>query len=551
MRSGTENRSNSRAMNTPQILTRRNFFSTATGLAATAALSSLTDVPLFVQKALAEGGLGQPGTNGRVKKLLFIFLRGANDGLNNVIPHGDDAYGPKIRDNIAIPVDPAQSWNVQGKALFPEAGTNGATFAYPYSLPLGNGFAGLHPALKFLTPVYNAGELALIHRVAYPQQSRSHFDSQSYWETGAPRTAMVKDGLLYRAMVESGRPGKNSLTGVSFQNSLPLLLRGSRAAMTNLSDPTRYDLLGVPNTADGNLKTARALQAATGATFPDKANRDLLQQQYENMRRTLEIFAGIDFSEAGNTFVDNQNSDGNKPYSLFPTTNAKNGAGPSGATNPGYVVPTSAYGYFNQLKSAALILNKTDALVAGTQIDGWDTHSNQGGATGAHANLLQRVGWSIYALRQYFRQYADQCRWDDLVIVTLSEFGRTTIENSDNGTDHAEASVMYVAGGGIKGLRTDATGKVTHSGVFNCGPSDPVPWQTGMNGSMFQSTGRYLQRATDFRSVMGKVVRDHLGASQEQLNRIIPGYAAPNQSLKSGGIQAQDKVRVTGEPDLI
>jgi len=551
MRSGTENRSNSRAMNTPQILTRRNFFSTATGLAATAALSSLTDVPLFVQKALAEGGLGQPGTNGRVKKLLFIFLRGANDGLNNVIPHGDDAYGPKIRDNIAIPVDPAQSWNVQGKALFPEAGTNAATFAYPYSLPLGNGFAGLHPALKFLTPVYNAGELALIHRVAYPQQSRSHFDSQSYWETGAPRTNMVKDGLLYRAMVESGRPGKNSLTGVSFQNSLPLLLRGSRSAMTNLSDPTRYDLLGVPNTADGNLKTARALQAATGATFPDKANRDLLQQQYENMRRTLEIFAGIDFSEAGNTFVDNQNSDGNKPYSLFPTTNAKNGAGPSGATNPGYVVPTSAYGYFNQLKSAALVLNKTDALVAGTQIDGWDTHSNQGGATGAHANLLQRVGWSIYALRQYFRQYADQCRWDDLVIVTLSEFGRTTIENSDNGTDHAEASVMYVAGGGIKGLRTDATGKVTHSGVFNCGPSDPVPWQTGMTGSMFQSTGRYLQRATDFRSVMGKVIRDHLGANQEQLNRIIPGYADLNQSLKAGGIQSQDKVRVTGEPDLI
>jgi uncharacterized protein (DUF1501 family) len=133
-------------MNTPHILTRRNFFSTATGLAATAALSSLTDVPLFVQKALAEGGLGQPDANGRVKKLLFIFLRGANDGLNNVIPHGDDAYGPKIRDNIAIPVDPAQSWNVQGKALFPEAGTTGATFAYPYSLPLGNGFAGLHPA---------------------------------------------------------------------------------------------------------------------------------------------------------------------------------------------------------------------------------------------------------------------------------------------------------------------------------------------------------------------------------------------------------------------
>jgi len=538
-------------MNTPQILTRRSFLSTATGLAATAALGSLTDVPLFVQKALAEGTLGKPDANGRVKKLLFIFLRGANDGLNSVIPHGDDAYGPKIRDNIAIPVDPAQGWNVQGKALFPEAGTSGGTFAYPYSLPLGNGFAGLHPALKFLVPVYNAGELAVIHRVAYPQQSRSHFDSQAYWETGAPRATMVKDGLLYRAMVESGRPGRNSLTGVSFQNSLPLLLRGSRAAMTNLSDPTRYDLLGVPNTADGNAKAARALEAATGAAFPGKANRDLLQQQYENMRRTLEIFAGIDFSETGNTFVDGDNTDGNKPYHLFPTTNAKNGAGPSGTTNPGYVVPTASYGYFNQLKSAALVLNKTDALVAGTQIDGWDTHSNQGGVTGAHANLLQRVGWSIYALRQYFRRHAEQCRWEDLVIVTLSEFGRTTIENSDNGTDHAEASVMLVAGGGVKGLRTDASGKVIRSGVFNCGPSDPVPWQTGMNGSMFQSTGRYLQRATDFRSVMGKLVRDHLGATQEQLDRIIPGYADPNQSLKAGGVQAQDKVRVTGEPDIV
>jgi hypothetical protein len=50
---------------------------------------------------------------------------------------------------------------------------------------------------------------------------------------------------------------------------------------------------------------------------------------------------------------------------------------------------------------------------------------------------------------------------------------------------------------------------------------------------------------------MGKLVRDHLGATQEQLDRIIPGYADPSQGLKSGGIQAQDKVRVTGEPDLV
>jgi len=537
-------------MNTPNILTRRSFLGTTAGMAATAALGCLTNVPLFVQQAIADGTIGRPGANGRVKKLLFIFLRGANDGLNNLIPHGDDAYGPGIRDNIFIPVDPTQSWSARGRALFPTAGPTGGSFDYPYSIPVGNGFAGLHPSLKYLVPAYNAGDLAILHRVGYPGQSRSHFDSQAYWETGAPRDSQVKDGLLYRALYESGRTSVNSLTGVSIQSSLPLMLRGSRAAMTNITDPNRYDLLGVPNNVDGNLKMGRSLDAANSAAFASKANRDMLQQQYRNMSRTLDIFASIDFSETGNTFIDDEITDGRRPYFLFPTTNDKNGSGPGGTGNPGYVVPTSAYGFFSQLKSAAMVLNKTDAIVAGTQIDGWDTHSNQGGVTGQHANLLRRIGWSVYALRKYFKAYGEQCRWDDLMVVTLSEFGRTSIENADNGTDHAEASVMYVAGGAVKGFQADALGNVTRSGILNCGPNDPVRWQTGMNGTMFQSTGRYLQRATDFRSVMGKLVRDHLGATQGQLNRIIPGYAASNQFLQAGGVQP-DGVRVTGEPDLV
>lgn len=537
-------------MNKPDILTRRSFLSTATGLAATAALGSLTNVPLFVQRAIADGTIGRPGSNGRVKKLLFIFLRGANDGLNNIIPHGDDAYAT-VRPTIQIPVDPAQPWSQRGRAPFPAAGAAGGTYDYPYSIPLGNGFAGLHPSLKFLVPVYNAGELAMIHRVAYPSQSRSHFDSQAYWETGAPQNNTVKDGLLYRAMYESGRAGVNSLTGVSFQSSLPLILRGSRAAMTNLSNPSRYDLLGVPNTVDGNAKMSQALAAANAAKFPDKADREMLRQQYENMQRTLDIFASLDFSETGNTFIDDENTDGKRPYFLFPTTNDKNGAGVGGTGNPGYVVPTDAYGFFGQLKSAAIVLNKTDAIVAGTQIDGWDTHSNQGSINGSHARLLRRVGWSLYALRKYFKAYGDKCRWDDLVVVTLSEFGRTTRENDDAGTDHAEGSVMYVSGGGVKGLQTDALGGVTRSGVLNCGPGDPIPWQPGLTGTMFKGSSPYLQRATDFRSVMGKLIRDHLGSSQEELDRIIPGYADASQRLRTGGVQPQDNTRVNGEPDIV
>ena len=534
------------------VITRRSFLSHTTALGLGTALATLTDIPLIMQRALAEGSIGQPGPDGRVKKLLFLFLRGANDGLNTLLPFGDSAYAAPNRQSLLIGKDPAQPFDVRGSALFPVSGQTTGTFAYANGLPLGNGFAALHPSLKFLAPVYNAGDLALIHRVGYPKQSRSHFDSQNYWETGTPNSNVVRDGILYRAMVESGLANSLPLTGVSIASSLPLILRGSSAAMTNLGDPTRYNLLAVPNTPAGNVKADAALAAANRARFADKRDRELLALQYQNLASTLDIFAQMDFSETGNTFVDDENTDGDQPYYLFPTTNSKNGGYARNSDTGKYVVPPAAYGHFQNLKAASLVLNKTSAIVAGVSIDGWDTHGNQGGATGAHANLLRRIGWTVYAARKYFTKYADQCRWDDLTIVTLSEFGRTTIENSNGGTDHAEASVMFVAGGGVKGYQADALGGVKRSGVFNCGgDTDAIPWQPGANGTMFQATGRYLKRNTDYRSVLGKLIRDHLGATQPQLNRIIPGYADPGESLLTRGTQTRDKTEVIGEPDIV
>src|SRR5204863_1685622 len=137
------------------------------------------------------------------------------------------------------------------------------------------------------------------------------------------------------------------------------------------------------------------------------------------------IFAQLNFSEAGNTFVDDVNTDNDAPYYLFPTSNPKNGGYALHANNPQkYVVDTGAYGFFNNLKAAALILNKTDAIVAGTEMGGFDTHSNQASAAintdGAHANLQRRIAWAIYALRKYFLNNGDKATWDNLVIVTLS-----------------------------------------------------------------------------------------------------------------------------------
>jgi uncharacterized protein (DUF1501 family) len=537
----------------------------------------LTDIPLVLKRALADGAIGGNG-----KKVLFLWLRGANDGLNSVIPMLDTAYASS-RSTIEIPQNPSGAYGTSGGLCdFTPSGTVNPTFdANNYAIPLRNGFAALHPSLKFLAPVYNAGELALIHRVGYPYQSRSHFDSQIFWENGAPNNKLVPDGIFYRAMLQAilNQSALNSgLTGVSIQSALPLILRGNAAAMTNLTDPTRYNLLGIPNTTDGNSKADRALKEASDFPFTSKIARQVLDQQYGNLNTTLQVFSSIDFSEdgsnggQGNYFLDDIASDNDAPYYLFPTKKEKNGgAYLNGRNNDSnkYVVDSGAYTIFGNIKAAALILNRTDAIVAGTEFSGFDTHNVQGGATGTHANLQRRIGWAMYGLKKFFTLYGKggtreipgaKVSWNDVIVVTLSEFGRTTKENGSAGTDHAEAGAMFVAGGNVKGYgKPDPTTLVNRtSAVFCCGPNasesynnHAVPWNTGTSGSMFFGTTKnYLQRAVDYRSVLGEIIRDHLGASPTQLNTIIPGYANTNERLATGGA-GLDGTNIAGELNLI
>lgn len=535
------------------IMTRRGFLGRNVKLGAGLALSSLVDLPFVVRRALAEQGIGLNG-----KKVLFVFLRGANDALNAVIPAGDDGMYDlpgglsSIRPDIGIPLDTTRDYALS-VLDHPVSGPTDPTYHYEYAIRAGNGFAALHPSLKFLCPMLGAGELALIHRVGYPNQSRSHFDSQRYYENGDPNNNANQEGIFYRAMVESGLAGKAPLTGVSVQSALPLLLRGSRAAMTNLSDPGRYNLLGVPYPT-GEVKADQALAVANRFPFPEKLSRELLSLQYQNLSNTLDIFGSIDFNEEIDVLEDDEDTDGHQPYRLFPTSDATNGGGSADK----FVVDSAnkSYDFFQNLRAAAIVLNKTDAIVAGTELTGWDTHSNQGGATGTQANLLRRVGWAMYALRKYFKIYGKggshptaasaKAAWDDMIVVTLSEFGRTTVENGNNGTDHAEAGCMLVGGGKING------------GIHGCHPSDAVPWITGpanqgggVTGSMFGVNNRYLKRAVDYRSVLGEIIRDHLGASPEQLGRIIPGYADPGERLQSGGTSSIDDASIMGEVGLV
>jgi uncharacterized protein (DUF1501 family) len=508
------------------IITRRYFLSTGFKATMATAFASLANVPGFIRRALAEGTIGTQG-----KKVLFIFFRGGNDGINNIIPVQDPAYYP-ARPAIGIPKDP-------DPLVMPRYSTAGGQCdvvdsTYPYAIPLGNGFAALHPALNELAPVYNAGNLALIHRVAYPRQSRSHFDSEKYWENGVPYNNNLKEGIFYRTMVESGLTGQRALTAVSVQSNMPLIIRGDYP-MTNLGDPLRYNLLGVNYTSgstNDRIKQVDGNDASTLRPHPDKDNRALIYGLGKQFHETLDIFQQINF--ANNEFYD--------------------------PNNPGVRLFNVSDGYYKNLKAAAQILANTNAIVAGTQLGGFDNHTAQGGVTGTHANLLRRIGHTMYALKHFFSNpaYNNQGKdiWRDIVVVTLSEFGRTSIDNASLGTDHAEASVVYVAGGAVTGGVYACDPNVNGTmGAPNWTPADPGWTQASpatAGGSMMATGSRYLKRAVDYRSVLGEIIRDHLGATQAQLNRIIPAYASESVEHLQFGVSASSSTTpIIGELGIV
>ena len=123
---------------------------------------------------------------------------------------------------------------------------------------------------------------------------------------------------------------------------------------------------------------------------------------------------------------------------------------------------------------------------------------------------------------------------------------------------------MYVAGGGIKGYAQGIG-----SGVFGCSPTENIPWITGTRASNLASCNTmyaaglpvsnnglpaaagYLRRSTDYRSVLGEIIRNHLGATQNQLNNIIPGYGNPGECLLAGGTSSVDGVGIRGELGIL
>jgi uncharacterized protein (DUF1501 family) len=377
------------------------------------------------------------------KKLLFIFQRGGMDGINAVIPRGDSEYNSTNRPTLYVP---------EANAI---------------DIP-GSTFAQLHPAFYEMMPLLEAGDLAMLHRIGYSGQSQSHFDSQQYWENGT-LDRDLEVGIFNRHLQASDaicRPGFNA---AAISSGLPVALRGSQP-VPNFVDPVEFRFRGTTNEvtkfvgqADGPSRGLLGFYAGRRGKAGG-AYRDLLYDSGVTLTETMEIL---------------------RDNNINPATYQPTG---------GAVYSSSSFG--QKAKLAAQLFKQTPVQILGINLGGWDTHTNQSFGT-----LGSQVA------RAYEALFFDlQSLWNNLVIITMTEFGRTSKENGSFGTDHAYASAVFVAGGSVNG------------GVYNC---DSTTWA---DGDMFSQNGRYLRRSTDFRSVIAEVFRNHFGDSDAVINQAIPGY---------------------------
>jgi uncharacterized protein (DUF1501 family) len=371
----------------------------------------------------------------RGKILVVLFQRGAADALNMVVPHGDTDYYA-LRPTIAIPR--------------PNARDSAA-------LDL-DGFFGLHPALGPLRPLWERGMLAPIHAVGSPSATRSHFDAQDYMESGTPDVKSTPDGWLNRYLAARGTCAEcdakpTAFRAVTMTSQTPRILTGPSPviAMSSLDDFT---------------------VRATGSDV------ERLEALYRTGRADIIHGAGAETFDA---------------VKMLRTANPQRYRPENGAE-----YPRSQFGQ-RLLQIAQLIKAGVGLEVAFADVGGWDTHVNQGGATGQLAQRLDDFADAVAAL---VTDLGD--RMGDVLILTMTEFGRMARQNGNGGTDHGHAGAMFVIGGSVKG------GK-----VYGRWP--------GLAREQLHE-GRDLALTTDFRAVFDEVVRSHLGASDA--SRIFPGFAA-------------------------
>lgn len=312
-----------------------------------------------------------------------------------------------------------------------------------------DGRFGLHPRLSPLMPAWDAGELALVHAVGSPHPTRSHFEAQGYMESGTLGAA-TRDGWVGRTLAELPASSTDTFRAVAFADNIPRGMRGAPGvlAMRNLESLA----LRGPEKLRSRLEQGFARLYAAKDDPLHRAGREALTA----IARAREI---------------------PKP-------------------RPGSDYPNAARPL---AEIAELIKANIGLRAAWIDVGGWDTHQGQGNAeNGRLPGLLDGLGRSLAAFR---RDLGD--RFGDVVVLTMSEFGRTVRQNGTGGTDHGHGTAMLVLGGSVNGKR-----------VYGHWPGlEPA--------DLYE--GRDLAVTTDFRDLFAELANKQLGA--QSLDKVFPGHA--------------------------
>ena len=325
-----------------------------------------------------------------------------------------------------------------------------------------DGFFGLHPSMSAFKPLWDSKRLAIIHASGSPDNTRSHFDAQDYMESATPGVKSTSDGWLNRYLASKKDPDASLFRAVAMTKTMPRVLQGRQPA------------LAISNLSEFAIRAGKSSANVQGG-FEAIYARDL-NDPLAGMGR--ETFEAVNYLKKAN------------PAQYQPENGAQ--------------YPRNPFGN-SLLQIAQLIKAGVGLEVAFTDIGGWDTHVNQGNSRGQLANLLQQFSNGIAALYQDLGQ-----RMDDVVVLTMSEFGRTVRENGNRGTDHGHANAMFVLGNSVRG------GKVYGQ------------WPGLKSDQLYE--GRDLALTTDFRDVFGEIATRHLGSTDAKT--VFPSYTLSPSKFK-------------------
>lgn len=265
-----------------------------------------------------------------------------------------------------------------------------------------NGFFGLHPALAPLKDIYDSNGLTIVQAAGSPHPTRSHFDAMEYMERGIPGDKITGTGWITRHLESALWPNESPFRAIGMGAMLPGSLRGEMSALA-LQSIADFHLGGRDDQLDSIRRTLETLYSVQA---PD----NLLSAQARTVMETVDLLSELAVVDYVPEF--------------------------------GAAYPDTEFG-MGLRQTAQLIKADVGLEVSCIDIGGWDTHEGQGGAEGVMATQLDELARGLLA---FYTDLGD--RIQNVSVVTMSEFGRTTGENASGGTDHGRANAMFIMGGG-------------------------------------------------------------------------------------------------------